>query len=356
MLSEDQMWTAIQAKDQALDGQFYYGVISTGIFCRPSCPARLPLRRNIRYFATPEQALSAGLRACKRCGPMTNSDPALEQFQAICRQIAEHCEESLPLAELAALAGLSPSHFQRRFKALIGVSPKQYQESCRFGQIKAQLRQGRDVTAAVYDAGFGSGSRLYEKLDTRLGMTPTQYRNGGKGLAIAYAGADTCVGRLMMAATDRGLCFVEFGADDETLLAQLRREYPQADLKPMDPAGMHLLKGWVAALDARLQGDTRSLELPLDIQGTAFQRKVWNYLQQIPYGEVQSYTEVAAGIGQPKAARAVASACAANKLAILIPCHRVIRGSGELGGYRWGLDLKRSLLDLERKQSRVATQ
>lgn len=353
-LDERRMWEALIARNAAYDGHFYYGVLSTGIFCKPSCPSRPPLRQNVRFFQTTQAALAAGLRPCKRCRPTEPADTGQESFAAICRHIAAHSDETLPLEELAAMAGLSPSHFQRRFKAAVGLSPKQYQESCRFDRLKADLKAGQDVTSAVYAAGFGSGSRLYEKLDTRLGMTPKQYRSGGAGLSISYASGETVAGRLMMAATDRGLCFVQFGESDEALLAQLGREYPQATLQPMDAAGREQLAAWMAALNAHLRGERQALDLPLDIQGTAFQRKVWNYLQTIPYGEVQSYAEVAAGIGQPKAARAVASACASNKIALLIPCHRVIRGSGELGGYRWGLDLKRSLLDQERKHAHGA--
>lgn len=350
-LTEDAMWTALQNKDTAYDGRFCYGVLSTGIFCRPSCPARLPLRQHVRFYAQPSQAQAAGFRPCKRCRPVS-AEPALDQlapFQTVCRYIEAHPDESLSLETLSQLAGLSPGHFQRRFKAVIGVSPRQYQENCRFNQFKQSLKSGSDVTTATYAAGFGSGSRVYEKLDTRLGMTPGQYRSGGKGLTIAYASADTVAGRLMMGATDRGLCFLQFGANDAELHVSLQHEYPEASLIPMPPASQPQFEQWMQALNAHLQGEQPSLTLPQDLQGTAFQLRVWHYLQSIPYGEVQSYTEVAVGIGQPKAARAVASACAANKLAILVPCHRVIRGNGELGGYRWGLERKRTLIDQERR-------
>lgn len=354
-ITAEKMWQAVQAKDASYDGRFWFGVISTGIFCKPSCPARLPLRTNVRFFTSPADAQAAGLRACKRCKPLAASADADEtaRYQAVCRYIADHAEETLPLEKLAQQLELSPSHFQRRFKALIGVSPKQYQENCRFDALKQNLREGSDVTDASYAAGFGSSSRLYEKLDTRLGMTPGQYRSGGKGLTISYAAADTVAGRLMMGATDRGLCFIQFGASDNELLAQLEQEYPQAALQPMAAPMQALFAGWMQALNRHLAGEQPAEALPLDIQGTAFQFKVWSYLQKIPSGEVRSYSEVAEGIGQPKAARAVASACAANKLALVIPCHRVIRGSGELGGYRWGMELKRTLLDQERKASRV---
>lgn len=348
-MNDDQMWQALLSKDKACDGKFYYGVVTTGVFCQPSCPSKLPLRQNVRFFDTPDQALAADLRACKRCRP---TDMASEDFAEICRYLEQHSDEALPLETLSRMAGLSPSHFQRRFKALIGVSPRQYLENCRLNRVKQELKAGSDVTSAVYAAGFGSGSRLYEKLDTRLGMTPGQYRSGGKGLTISYAAAQTPLGELVIGATDRGLCFLQFGPEAE-LIEQLRKEYPQASLQPMPDAAQPAFASWIEALNLYLTGETAPPDLPLDIQGTAFQLKVWSYLQQIPTGEVQSYAEVATGIGQPTAARAVARACASNRVALVIPCHRVIRGSGELGGYRWGIERKRVLLDGERKFSRV---
>lgn len=249
------------------------------------------------------------------------------------------------------MAALSSGHFQRRFKAIIGVSPRQYQEACRFDQLRQALREGKATTEALYEAGFASSSRVYEKLDTHLGMTPGQYQRGGKGLAISYASAPSSLGIMMLGATDRGLCFLQFGQKAEQLLLGLQQEFPAAILSPMDERMNATFMQWMNILEAHLQGEKPHLNLPLDPQGTAFQLKVWRALQQIPYGKVQSYTEVAVGIGQPKAARAVASACAANKLAVIIPCHRVIRGSGELGGYRWGLPVKRALLARENQSA-----
>lgn len=272
----------------------------------------------------------------------------IKRFQDLCRYMETHRDEALSLKTLGSMAGLSASHFQRRFKTLIGVSPKRYLEACRLGKLKEELREGTSVTAAVYEAGFGSGSRVYEKLDTRLGMTPKQYRSGGKGLSISYAGASSSLGTILMGATDRGLCFIQFGKPFEELLEALRLEYPHAHLATMPEESKGQFKVWMRSLEAHLKSEKPHLDLPLDIQGTAFQLKVWAYLQKIPYGEVRSYTEVAEGIGQPKAARAVASACAANNLAIVIPCHRVLRGSGEMGGYRWGIEVKRTLIDQER--------
>jgi AraC family transcriptional regulator of adaptative response/methylated-DNA-[protein]-cysteine methyltransferase len=273
-----------------------------------------------------------------------------DQIQELCRYIEAHPDTPPDLAELAARAGLSRYHLQRRFKAVTGVTPKEYGELCRVRLLKQSLRQSPDVTAAVYDAGFGSSSRVYERADTRLGMTPRQYRRGGEGVAISYAAADSPLGRLMIGATDRGICFLQFGDSDEALAAQLRHEYPAAQVAPMAEPHPPEFDRWMDALRAHLDGRQPHLELPLDIRATAFQMSVWRYLQTIPYGEVQSYGEVAAALGKPKAFRAVARACATNRVALAIPCHRVIRGTGELGGYRWGLDRQRALLDLERRR------
>jgi AraC family transcriptional regulator of adaptative response/methylated-DNA-[protein]-cysteine methyltransferase len=350
MLNQDLCWEAVERRDRSFDGQFFVGVLTTGIYCKPSCSSRRPLRRNVRFYATPLEAESDGLRPCKRCRPFQpEPDRAAAQVQELCRYIESHTGEPPDLAELAARAGLSRFHLQRSFKAATGVTPKEYVEICRVRLLKHSLRAAGDVTTAVYDAGFGSSSRVYERADTRLGMTPKQYRRGGEGVAITYAAADTPLGRLMLGATDRGICFVQFGESDEELAAALRREYPAAEANPMAEPHPQAFDEWIAALARHLAGRQPRLDLPLDIRATAFQMRVWTYLQSIPYGEVQSYSEVAAAIGQPKAVRAVARACATNTVALAIPCHRVIRGTGELGGYRWGLDRKRALLDLERR-------
>ena len=272
-------------------------------------------------------------------------------MQDLCRYIDTHSDELLTLEQLAKQAQLSPAHLQRRFKAVIGISPKEYADSCRLKKLKTGLRQNADasVTHAIYDAGFTSASRVYERADTRLGMTPKQYRAQGRGITISYATAATPLGRVLMAATDRGLCFIQFGDDEKTLTTQLAAEYAQAILLPMDDTHKDQFTAWMQSLSAYLQGHAAALDLPLDIRGTAFQLKVWKYLQTIPPGSVASYSEVARSIGQPTAIRAVATACARNCIAIAIPCHRVIRGNGELAGYRWGIERKRTLLDLERK-------
>jgi AraC family transcriptional regulator of adaptative response/methylated-DNA-[protein]-cysteine methyltransferase len=265
----------------------------------------------------------------------------------ICRYIERHCDRPLDLATLAARAGLSRFHLQRTFKAAVGLTPKQYVEAHRVGRLKQELRRAKDVTEAVYGAGFGSSSRVYERADSRLGMTPKQYRKGGGGVTIAYALLDSPVGLTMMGATDRGICFVQFGETKEQLLEALRREYPSATVEASADPSAPEFRQWMEALSAHLAGGRPALDLPLDIQATAFQMRVWDYLRSIPSGKVQSYGEVAAGIGQPTAVRAVARACSANRVALLIPCHRVIRGTGEAGGYRWGLERKQALLDRE---------
>lgn len=350
MIGEQEMWDAVVRRDRTLDGKFFYGVVTTGVYCRPWCAARLPLRRNVRFFETAEAAARAGLRPCLRCRPLATSgeDPAVVAVARVCDYIRRNSSEPLTLNALAERAGLSPFHFQRSFKAITGISPRQYVEACRTEGLKDALRSRTSVTEAVYEAGYGSGSRVYERSDTRLGMTPGQYRSGGRGVRISYAGADSPLGRMMIGATDCGLCFLEFGEDDRELLERLRAEYPSAAISAMPEPWPDEFEQWMDALRDHLEGGSPRLELPLDVRATAFQMKVWRYLQQIPYGGVESYSEVAAAIGQPKAARAVARACASNRVALVIPCHRVIRGTGQLGGYRWGLDRKRALIDRER--------
>jgi len=270
-------------------------------------------------------------------------------MQDLCRYIEAHSGEALTLKQLAKQVHLSPAHLQRRFKLAIGISPKEYVDSCRLKKLKTGLRQHTSVTKAIYDAGFASSSRVYERVDSRLGMTPKQYRAQGKGVIISYAALHTPLGHVLMGATNRGICFIQFGDSKKELVARLVAEYSQAKIMPMGETHKEQFAAWMRALSNYLSGHVATLDLPLDIRGTAFQLKVWQYLQNIPAGSVESYSEVATAIGDPKAFRAVASACAGNRIAIAIPCHRVIRGNGDLAGYRWGLERKRALLDLERK-------
>ena len=349
MIDAKQCWEAVSHRDHSFDGIFYVGVLTTGVYCKPSCPARRPLRENVRFYATPKAAERDGLRACLRCRPLEGAGTKPARIHDLCRYIESHAGEPLTLEDLAEKAGMSRFHLQRTFKAVVGLSPKQYQEACRLESLKGALKQSNDVAGAVYDAGFGSASRVYERADTRLGMTPNRYRQGGRGLSITYATADSQLGLLMIAATDRGVCFVQFGDSREGLLGALRKEYPEAELEPMVNPPSGEFRQWMEALNRYLEHKQPSLDLPVDVRATAFQMRVWNYLQSIPPGEVRSYGEVAAGIDAPTATRAVARACATNPVALAIPCHRVIRGSGELGGYRWGVERKRELLEMENR-------
>ena len=357
ILDTERCWEAIQKRDRSQDGRWFVGVVTTGIYCRPSCPSRHALRKNVRFYATSQEAERDGLRPCLRCRPLQASPAgaAAEKIRLLCRYIESHMandgDSRLNLAELSARAGLSRFHLQRTFKAVVGVTPKQYVEALRTERLKTGLKQAKDVTEAVYEAGYGSSSRVYERADTRLGMTPNQYRRGGMGVAITHVTVKTALGRMMIGATDRGICFLQFGDAEKELVEALRKEYPQAQVEPMREPQDPQFRAWIEAIQQHLsrQAGNPPHSLPLDLNATAFQMRVWNYLQTIPSGEVQSYSEVASGIGQPAAVRAVARACASNTVAIVIPCHRVIRGTGELGGYRWGLARKRALIDLERR-------
>jgi len=352
-LDEAFCWEAIQRRDSSQDGQWFVGVMTTGVYCRPSCTSRHALRKNVRFYRTTQEAERDGLRPCLRCQPLAvaSGTATAAQMWELCRFIDSHSDDRVDLEALAQRAGLSRFHVQRTFKAVVGVTPKQYADARRLARLKSGLKRAKDVTEAVYDAGFGSSSRVYERADTRMGMTPNQYRKGGEGVQITYVTAETALGLMMIGATDRGLCFVQFGENREELAAALRKEYPKAEVEAKGEAPGPQFRAWMDALRDHLAGRSKGVshEIPLDIRATAFQMRVWNYLQSIPAGEVQSYAEVASGIGKPSAARAVARSCAANTVAVVIPCHRVIRGSGELGGYRWGLARKRALIDLERR-------
>jgi AraC family transcriptional regulator of adaptative response/methylated-DNA-[protein]-cysteine methyltransferase len=272
----------------------------------------------------------------------------LNKFIELARYIAANADEQLTLHTLAVRAHLSPSRFQRVFKSIFGVSPKKFQQAARSDRFKALLRAGTDITEAIYAAGYGSSSRVYGQTLHNIGMTPKRYRAGGKGETLTWACRDTALGPILMAATDRGVCFAQFGADCESLQQQLQAEFPQAELQRYQDASSPQLDQWIDALDAYIQNKQPRPELPLDLRGTAFQIKVWEFLLNLADGDVISYAELAQGIDKPKAVRAAASACAANRIAVLVPCHRILRGDGGLGGYRWGLERKRALLDAER--------
>ena len=344
MLDQAACWDSVCRRDPAADGSFFYAVITTGVFCRPSCAARQPRPENVRFYETTADAERAGYRACKRCRPTEDGNQIVEKVEALCAHIREHLDDRLTLQSLSEVSGWSPFHLQRSFKQVTGLSPRQYADACRLQVLKGQLQAGHSVTRAMNDAGYGSTSRLYERTDSQLGMTPIEYRRGGRGIAIKYLLTETVMGWLIVGATERGLCAVLLGDTPEEVLEELREEYPQADIAAAGPE----LQAWVSDIVKHLAGEHRELSLPLDVQATAFQWRVWEYLRSIPYGETRSYREVAVGIGQPSASRAVARACATNRVALAIPCHRVIRGDGDLGGYRWGIERKQRLLAVER--------
>jgi AraC family transcriptional regulator, regulatory protein of adaptative response / methylated-DNA-[protein]-cysteine methyltransferase len=345
---EQSYWQAVVGRDRGQDGRFVFAVSTTGIYCRPSCAAKRPRRENVSFYPTPDQAERAGYRACLRCRPRTaGSNGQVEKVREICRYIERNLDEPVTLDRLAQAFHQSAFHLQRTFKSVLGVTPRAYAESCRMNQLKRNLQAGHSVTRAMYDAGYSSSSRLYERTSSHLGMTPDKYRRGAIAARIRYTFADSPLGRMLVAATDRGLCAIQFGDTEEELEQGLKHEFPFAQRQRDDDG----LRGWKQTLLDRLRGHKLNSALPLDIQATAFQRRVWEYLQTIPYGSTRSYSEVASAIGDPKATRAVAQACARNRVAVAIPCHRVIRQDGDLGGYRWGIDRKERLLALESQRT-----
>ncbi|MFZ0564270.1 MAG: bifunctional DNA-binding transcriptional regulator/O6-methylguanine-DNA methyltransferase Ada [Terriglobales bacterium] len=356
-------WQAVLDRNRSLDGAFVFAVSSTGVFCRPSCPAKRPRRENVQFFTHPLQAEQSGYRACLRCRPKAvDGSPQSALIRAICRYIEQHVtdqqlENSLTLRRLAKEFRLSPFHLQRTFKSGLGVSPKAYIDAIRLRNVKQNLQAGHNVTTALYAAGYGSSSRLYERTAAQLGMTPEKYRRGAIAAVIRYTFTDSPLGRMLIAATDKGICSIQFAdsladdrssavGDDEQLQQGLVREFPFATRRRDDQA----LHSWKETLARVIRGQEPNSSLPLDIRATAFQRRVWEALQEIPRGETRSYSAVARKIGMPKATRAVARACATNPVAVAIPCHRVVRQDGNPGGYRWGMERKDQLLALERRQ------
>ncbi|MGI9376238.1 MAG: bifunctional transcriptional activator/DNA repair enzyme AdaA [Tsuneonella suprasediminis] len=337
-LTDDEAWAAVLRRDRAFDGQFVTGVLSTGIYCRPSCAARHPRRENVQFFATPSEAEAAGLRACKRCSP---KDVARDE-RAVLAAIAaiKAAEEPPALAELAEAAGYSPTHFQRVFTRHTGLSPAAYARALREERARAALSDEGTVTDAIYAAGYSAPSRFYDETKGRLGMTASAWANGGKGATIHWAVVDTTLGSMLVAATDKGVCRLSFDEGEEAL----RARFPKADLVEGGEAFAALLAQVVASVEAPANGFAH---IPLDVKGTAFQEACWKALREIPAGETRTYAQIAAAAGNPKAVRAAGSANARNNVAVLIPCHRVIRTGGDLGGYAYGLDIKRELLRRE---------
>jgi AraC family transcriptional regulator, regulatory protein of adaptative response / methylated-DNA-[protein]-cysteine methyltransferase len=344
-MNDERRWQAVLEREAAMDGRFVYAVRSTGIYCRPTCPSRRPRRDQVVFFTLPAAAEQAGFRACQRCRPSTNKrdNPQADVAERACRIIEANLDQAPTLGKLGAQIGVSPFHLQRIFKRATGITPRQYADACRIDRLKARLKQGDTVTTALYEAGYGSSSRLYEQAPKRLGMTPATYQRGGAGAHIHYTITRSPIGQLLVAATKRGICFVSLGDDSAALEASLAGEYPAATLQRDDA----MLGEWVDAIVRHLSGEQTQLELPLDVRATAFQWRVWDALLAIPYGSTRTYGEIAAALGQPTAARAVARACATNPVALVVPCHRVVGEGGDLRGYRWGLERKRKLLDQE---------
>lgn len=343
-MADDPRWARIVARDKTADGCFWYSVVTTGIYCRPSCPSRTANPRNVQLHDTLAAAKATGFRPCKRCNPdriSIEGENAAIIAQA-CRLI-EESEEEPSLNDLAEAVGRSPSYFHRMFKAITGLTPKDYAVAHRAAKVRQGLDSGNSVTEAMYDAGFNSSGRFYEKSTGLLGMTPTQYRAGGANEEIRFAVGETSLGAILVASSKKGVASILLGADPDTLVRNLQDRFPKARLIGADGD----YEALVATVVGFVEAPNLGLDLPLDVRGTAFQQRVWQALQEIPVGQTVSYAEVARRIGSPKAVRAVAGACAANNLAVAIPCHRVVRNDGSLSGYAWGVERKRVLLDRE---------
>ena len=343
----DERWQAIQDNDPQYEDAFVFGVRTTGVYCRSTCRGAAVLRKNIEFFEEIKQARAAGYRACKRCRPDEGGpySRAVDIVTRACALIDDNAEFHLAVSSIAGAVGVTEHALRRAFEMVLGITPRQYADARRLERLKAGLRNGDEVTTALYDSGYGSPSRLYESSDQRLGMTPGQYRRGGAGAAITYTIVDTDLGRLLVAATGKGVCRISLAGDDESLEAALGREFPQAERK--EDSGV--LEEWASIVAGLVSGATPrpSAQLPLDVQGTAFQRRVWEALRDIPLGQTRSYSEVAVAIGEPKAARAVANACGKNPTPVVVPCHRVVRLDGSLGGYALGAERKEALLKRE---------
>jgi AraC family transcriptional regulator of adaptative response/methylated-DNA-[protein]-cysteine methyltransferase len=341
-ISKDHRWRAVLARDARSDGEFVYGVRSTGVYCRPSCPSRRPLAKNVVFFGTTGEAERAGYRACRRCRPTElAAHGARATAEAVRAYVDAHLDERITLEGMSRALGMSPFHLQRTFKRLTGVSPKRYASARRAERFKELLKSGAAVTHAVYDAGFVAPSRAYAASRADLGMTPSAYAKGGAGTHVRYAVAKSSLGFVLVAATDRGVCRVALSSSRESLRRALVEEFPRATLDESVELAPRM-----AEVLGHIEG--RGASMPLDVRATAFQRRVWDALREIPYGETRTYSDIAKAIGAPRAARAVGSACGKNPVALVIPCHRAVREDGGLGGYAWGLDVKRRLLDLER--------
>jgi AraC family transcriptional regulator of adaptative response/methylated-DNA-[protein]-cysteine methyltransferase len=345
-------WHAVENKDARFNGAFFFGVNTTGIYCKPSCAARTPKRQNVVFFETPKNAEKQGFRPCLRCRPDSaiKSDPQVEMALKVCQLIEDNLEENISLEFLGEKVSISPHHLQRTFKSILGITPKQYATALKIKNFKEQVKLGDDVAGAMYEAGFGSSRALYEKGPDQLGMTPAVYKSKGKGMEIGYTVADCSLGKMLVARTARGICSVIFGDNENELVENLQNEFSAAGIERDESS----LAEAVRAILLLLEGREKRFALPLDVQATAFQLQVWEALRKIPYGETRSYKQVAESLGRPTASRAVARACATNPVAIVTPCHRVVRENGDLSGYRWGIERKREILAKEAKEAKKA--
>jgi AraC family transcriptional regulator of adaptative response/methylated-DNA-[protein]-cysteine methyltransferase len=344
-MHEEEYWQAVCDRNSQYDDLFIVAVRSTGIYCLPSCPSRQPRRENVLFFPHPKAAKKAGFRACKRCNPdrILPNEPYLDLIKQVALTISENTDFPPTLSQLANEFNFSRYHLQRTFKRLVGVSPKQYAEACRLDRFKKQLKQGETVTKALYSAGYSSISSLYERASEQLGMTPITYQNGGSAMQISYAVVPCSLGYLLVASTQKGICAVKLGDRADSLETDLQKEFSGAALLQDNDSRQNSIEQILNFLS----GNEPHLDLPLDIRGTAFQQQVWQALQKIPYGETRTYQEIARAIGKPKAVRAVGGACGANPVALIVPCHRVLKSDGGLGGYAWGSDRKETLLKQE---------
>ena len=359
---EERLWHAVRTRDRRADERFVYAVRSTGVYCRPSCPSRKPRREQVIFFPLPQAAEQQGFRPCRRCRPgiAPSRDPRVAAVAGVCREINARMladpggdiGPKLTLTALGAFTGMSPSQLERAFRGVLGITPRQYVDTQRMLLLKSRLKKGDTVTAAQHEAGYGSSSRLYERASSHLGMTPADYRKGGTGMRIQYTIVNSPLGRLLAGATSRGISAVYLGNSDADMEAELREEYPRAEIF-RDGAGTRRLNTWVERILAHLRGQEPNLNLPTDVQATAFQRRVWEELRRIPCGSTRTYKQIAREIGRPNAIRAVARACATNPVSVVVPCHRVVREDGHLAGYRWGIERKRILLESEAAAAHV---
>lgn len=346
MMNNEIFWQAVQRKEARFEGLFFTCVKTTKIFCKPTCTAKLPKRENVEFVRTWQEAETKGFRACLRCQPKLEVvvNPQVEIVLQACELL--ETEENISLENLAEKLKISPYHLQRTFKEIIGVSPKKYAENLRLQKFKSEIKLGNDVVTAMYESGYGSSRSLYENITDKLGMTPKIYQKGGKGMKIEYTITNCELGKMLVARTEKGVCAVTFGDDEDVLFEKLTSEYPQAEIAKNETN----LKEYVEAILQNLAGNNKRIVLPIDVQATAFQMQVWDALRKIPYGETLSYKQVAESLGNPKAVRAVARACATNKVAVVIPCHRVVGSNGSLSGYRWGIERKQKLIETEKNQ------